>query len=189
MPTDDLTDARLCADRLRASLPTSVSVAALGVKEKAPFNLLCTREALIWRTEELARNACDALERDDIAVAALLTRAVTESAALTWKLKDVLVARHKQTTKEFNETLMRLLVGSRVWEDAPQAFQILTCIDRMEKHCPGVRAAYDNLSEFAHPNWRGVFGLFSRTDEPEFTTYFGRALRGAEGNRGWWQTP
>jgi len=35
----------------------------LGARSKAPFQLLCTREALIWRTEELARTACDALER------------------------------------------------------------------------------------------------------------------------------
>jgi hypothetical protein len=86
---------RAWVDRLQASLPQSVDVAALGVKSKAPFQLLCTREALIWRTEELARNACDALERDDFAVAAILTRAITENAALTWMLMDVLDARGK----------------------------------------------------------------------------------------------
>ena len=66
---------RAWVDRLRGSQPQSVDVAALGVKSRAPFQLLCTRGALIWRTEELARNACDALERDDFAI--------TENAALT----------------------------------------------------------------------------------------------------------
>ena len=176
-------EARECAVRLGQSLPSSLSVAALGVKSKAPWQLLSTREALIWRTEELARNACDAMDRDDLAVAAILTRAVAESAALAWKLMEVLNTRHQQTPQQLNEILMRLLVGSRVWDDFPQAVQILTSIDRMDKRIPGVRRGYDNLSEIAHPNWRGVFGLYSRTDEAEFTTYFGRGIRGAEGNR------
>ncbi|ESY79954.1 hypothetical protein X739_29770 [Mesorhizobium sp. LNHC220B00] len=33
--------------------------------------------------------------------------------------------------------------------------QILSCIDRMDKAVPGVRAGYDSLSEIAHPNWSG----------------------------------
>ena len=67
---DDVKEARARANALRNSLPQSVDAAALGVMKKAPFQLLCTREALIWRTEELARTACDALERDDLAAAA-----------------------------------------------------------------------------------------------------------------------
>ena len=72
MADDDVKEARARANALRDSLPQSVDAAALGVRDKAPFQLLCTREALIWRTEELARTACDALERDDFAAAALL---------------------------------------------------------------------------------------------------------------------
>ena len=69
MLDDDLKEARARANALRTSLPQSVDAAVLGVWSKAPFQLLCTREALIWRTEELARTACDALERDDLAAA------------------------------------------------------------------------------------------------------------------------
>jgi hypothetical protein len=182
LPVDVLTEARRAAEALRESLPPSLSAAALGVRSKAPFQLLSTREALIWRTEELARNACDALEREDIAVAAILTRAVTESAALAWKLNEVLEARRGQTPQELNDTLMRLFGGSKIWAEAPTPFRIGKCIDRMDKVVPGVRASYNRLSEFAHPNYSGVFGLFSRTDEKEFTAYFGRGLRGAQDN-------
>jgi len=68
---DDLKKARARVDALRQSLPQAIDVAALGVWSKAPFQLLCTREALIWRTEELARSACDTLERGDFVAAAL----------------------------------------------------------------------------------------------------------------------
>ena len=96
----EMAEARACADHLGKKLPPSVSAVALGVKSKAPFQLLWARGALMWRTEELARNACDALERDEFAVAAILTRAVMESAALASKLNEVLAARHSRTPQE-----------------------------------------------------------------------------------------
>jgi hypothetical protein len=181
MPPEELAKAREFANRLRNSLPFSVDAAALGVWSKAPFQLLCTREALIWRTEELARNACDALERDDLAVAAVLTRGITENAALTWTLMEMLDARAQHSKQELNGLLMRALVGSKKWKDFPEAFQILKCIDRMDKKVPGVRASYDSLSEIAHPNWLGVFGMYSITDKTQFITHFGRGLRRTEG--------
>lgn len=183
MIDDDLKEVRARADALRASLPLSVDVVALGVRSKAPFQLLCTREALIWRTEELARTACDTLERNDLAAAALLARATLESAALLWRLMEVLVERQKLSKQELNDTLMKMLTGSRLWQDLPQSLQILTCIDRMEKTIPGVRKSYDMLSEIAHPNWRGVFGLYARADEPNFIVQFGRELRPNDGTK------
>ena len=184
MLDDDLKEARARADALRANLPSLVDAVALGVRSKAPFQLLCTREALIWRTEELARTACDALERDDLAAAALLSRATVESAALAWRLMEVLDDRHKLSREDLNDILVKMLVGSRLWSDMPQALQILSCIDRMNKKVPGVRKSYDILSEMAHPNWHGVFGMYAKTDEPKFTAHFGRGLRQNDSTKG-----
>jgi hypothetical protein len=172
----DILEARRYANSLKGSLPNSVSVVALGVKSKAPFQLLAARESLIWRTEELARCACDALERNDISVAALLTRAVIESTGLLWKLKDTLEKRSTFTREELNNILTKILFGSKQQEHLPQAFQILSCIDRLDKIIPNFRKTYDILSEYAHPNWQGVSGLYSKTNYDEFVTYFGRGL-------------
>ena len=129
--------------RIRASLPQSVDAASLGVKSKAPFQLLCTREALIWRIEELSRNACDAMERDDFAVAATLTRSVTETAALTWQLMDVLEERARYTPQQLNDMLMRMLAGSRKWtEKSPKAVNVLTYLTKMDQKIPGVLSSY-----------------------------------------------
>jgi hypothetical protein len=185
---DDVSDtvaaARAWADRLQVSLPQSVDARALRVMSKAPFQLLCTREALIWRTEELARTACDALERDDFAAAAILTRAVTENAALTWMLLDVLEKRASCTPQQLNDKLMRMLVGSSLWDDAPKPVHVLDCLRKMDKTISGVLRSYDQLSEIAHPNWAGVSGLYSKNDEPNFTANFGRGLRLVDGTRG-----
>ena len=180
---DTVAEVRAWVVRLRASLPQSVDVAALGVKSKAPFQLLCTREALIWRTEELARTACDALERDDFAAAAILTRAITENAALTWKLMDVLDARGKYNPQQLNDLLMRLLGGSGKWPEAPKPVHVLDCLRNMDQKIPGVLSSYDSLSEIVHPNWWGVVGLYSKPDKTNFITYFGRGLRDADSSR------
>jgi hypothetical protein len=44
-----LEEARARANLMRECLPNSVDVVSLGVREKAPFLVLCIREALIWR--------------------------------------------------------------------------------------------------------------------------------------------
>src|SRR2546429_26112 len=114
MMNENLIEARARGNALRQSLPQSIDAIALGVRSKAPFLLLCTREGLIWRMEELARTACDALERNDFVAAALLARAAVESAALTWRLMEVLDNRQKLLPKDLHEILMRMLVGSKL---------------------------------------------------------------------------
>jgi hypothetical protein len=177
MGQTELAEARRCALRMGASLPGSISVATLGVLKKAPFNLLSGRESLIWRTEELIRTACDALERTDLTAGAILSRAVMESAAIMWKLKELLFARHSHTEADFNDQLMRLMLGGKIWSEMPAPFQILTLIDRVARTIPNFRKGYDLLSEIAHPNWSGVVGMYSNTDDANYTTYFGRGLR------------
>lgn len=180
---DTVADVRAMVAMLQASLPQSVDVVALGVRSKAPFQLLCTREALIWRTEELARTACDALERGDFAAAAILTRAVIENVALIWKLKDVLETRGKYDRQQLNDLLMRLLGGSKNWPEAPNPVNVLTCLEKIGKEIPGILPSYNSLSEIAHPNWHGVAALYSNNDEQSLIAYFGRGLCNAENFR------
>jgi hypothetical protein len=175
----DLAQARQRVENIRARLPSSISVAALGVRPTAPYHLLLAREALVWRTEELARCACDMLERDDLAAGILLTRAVTESAAFVWRLKELLETRDRYSDKELREKFGRMLFGEKNSDPhLPEAFNIVPLVERMDKQLPGVKQGYDHLSGFAHPNWSGVFGLFATHDEPNYTTTFGRGVYG-----------
>jgi hypothetical protein len=176
-PISDLVEARLRVDAMRASLPTSVDVRALGVVSKAPYKIMCIREALIWRNEELARTACDALEKDDLAVGIILTRATTENAALLWYLKDTLEKR-KPGVGVDDARLMKMLVGVKSSPDMPSPIHVLDTLRHLDVLIPGVLKNYDYLSEFAHPNWHGVSLLYSEIDPPNFMTYFGKNLRG-----------
>jgi hypothetical protein len=172
-----LDEARQRVENIRARLPCSISLAELGVRSKFPYLLICVREALLWRTEELARCACDALSKDHVAAGILLTRAVLESAAVIWRLKEVLERRRVYSPADLDDKFEKLLLGWKADPDFPQAFNILTLIDHLDQQFHGVRARYDELSEFAHPNWSGAFGLFAITDSETYITQFGRGLR------------
>lgn len=174
---DPLDEARQRIENIRARLPCSISFAELGVRSKAPYLLLCVRESLLWRTEELARCACDVLSKDDIAAGILLTRAVLESAAVVWRLKEILEDRRTYNLADLDDKLQKMLLGWKSDPDFPRAFNILTMIDHLDQQFHGVRGRYDELSEFAHPNWSGAFGLFSVTDCETYITQFGRGLR------------
>lgn len=175
---EDLAEARRLAAGLSVSLPDKIEIAALRVRSKAPFQLISVREALIWRTEELARSACEALEKEDFTVAALLIRSIAESAAMTWYLLEILENRKGYTPAELNDKLMRLFAGSKSgWTDGPEAVSVLTFVERLNRKLPGFQEAYSSLSEYAHPNWLGVSGLYSKIDRENFTVHYGRGLR------------
>lgn len=170
--------------RLGDSLPKQMDVAAVGVREKAPFFVLCLRECLLWRVEELSRNATAALERRDEAVGIILTRCVTEAAAIMWRLLELIENRAEHGAETINEDVRRMWLG---WKsdppDLPQAINVMTMLRHMDKAIPGVLKAYDHLSEFAHPNWNGVAGLYCRTDYEEHIAYFGHQARGDNNTR------
>src|SRR5882672_3856873 len=135
---EDLAQARQLAAGLSTSLPDKIEVAALGVRSKVPFQLLTVREALIWRTEELARGACDALEKEDFTVAALVIRSIAESAAMTWYLLEILENRAGYTPAELNDILMRMFAGSKNGgAEWPEAINVLTFVKRLDQKLQG----------------------------------------------------
>jgi hypothetical protein len=85
------------------------------------------------RTEELARCACDMLERDDIAAGILLTRAVAESAAFVWRLKELLEDRQRYTAADLQDKFERMLLGWKNDPEFPTAINIQTMINHMAK--------------------------------------------------------
>ncbi len=170
--------------RLEANLPRRVDPMAVSPTAKLPFKALSYREALIWRMAELGRSALDSFTNDNLASAILLTRATLETTAALWYLcAKVDSALTSGAVGDIDAYLMRLIMGSKTDTDMPQAINVLTFVDQANKDIEGFRHQYDILSEFAHTNWSGTTGLYSKVDLKRFWTDFGSDVRNNEGPR------
>lgn len=159
---------------LSHSLPLEITIKSNPLLAKVCWKYLCYREALLWRSEELAKAARNELLENRLVSSALLGRALLECAGGFYYLTKQLSAALKERNKSrLDETAMRLLLGSR-WEDwEHQPINVLKLIDHMDREHTGTRKLYDFLSEFAHPNWSGTARSFSKHDRTRMVTQFG----------------
>ena len=183
--TQDLLDeANSRVDLLANSLPDMVDPANISFSAKIPYKILAYREALIWRTEELARCAVTLYRQENHLSAIILSRCVTESAASAWYLMES-VEQQVLNGLENNfdsEVAMRLLMGDKTNHDLPDPVHVLKTIRRADKTVPGVLSSYNALSEFAHPNWSGTSLLFTQIDREILRTRLGKYPRDIEGS-------
>lgn len=176
-----LKEAKALVQQMTDSLPKVVDPASISLSAKIPFKVIVYRETLIWRTEELARCACDLYQREDIGAAIVLTRAVTENAAAVWYLMQLIRGVNGTPHgKGLDERIMKLVMGSRSIDEMPDALNVQTMLKKAEKSFPGILSTYDSLSEFAHPNWSGTSGLYSKNDPDEILTHLGKNMRSTE---------
>jgi hypothetical protein len=159
-----LEEARDIAARLKAALPDAVDAVRQGIEHKTVFYLLVARESLLHRVSALADDAFLLIDADRYLSAAILTRAMLESAALLGFL-----LRSLETFERTNDVaglygrVTKVVVGARNGdEQEPEPVHVLNAIRDADARIPvpGIMQLYDSLSEFAHPNWSGLLGTF-----------------------------
>jgi hypothetical protein len=72
-----------------------------------------------------------------------------------------------------NDFLNRALLGWRDKKMPAQSYNILTAIDEVSETFKAFRPLYDDLSEFAHPNWSGVHGAYARINTKDISIDLG----------------
>ncbi|WP_397396266.1 hypothetical protein [Phenylobacterium sp.] len=77
-------EARDWLEDVAGTLVTELDVVAVGVRQKAPFLVLCLRVGLLWRVAEMVRSPMSALERGEEASGITSARCVMEAAAMMW---------------------------------------------------------------------------------------------------------
>ena len=161
---------------LTESLP-SRNNAAHATLAKIPYKAIDYREALFCRTEELARIAVEMYERNEIATAIVLTRALMENSAAMWYLMELIEdsVKNKQVG-EIDDKLMRLLLGSRNETTNFNAMNVLNFLDKTDAAISGFRRNYESLCEYAHPNWLGTHYLYANFNEEKCWTDFGKNI-------------
>lgn len=120
--TRHLTEAQGFSDRLNASLPDQIQIAALTLKSKLPFKALSIRELLIHRMAALASAAVDLFKQKRVIPAVILTRSIVETAAVMFIFNERLGRFLDDKSKDinaFDDFLMQCLLGARNNPDMP----------------------------------------------------------------------
>ena len=159
-------------------LPSKVSRESVSNTSKTALKAYLIRAGLLHRMADLAGGAIDLYKQRKDLPALILTRSFFETFALfnyfIGKLKAAVADGKVQDT---DEILMRLLFGSRDWDDL-QAINVLTAIDQLDKDVAGVRKWYNDLCEIAHPNWLGTAGNYGKSGDSPYTLYFESPYKG-----------
>jgi len=138
-------------------------------KSTIAWKLAVYRVSLVYRGVALGQATAQLWNSRNAVVALLTARAMMETGAILRDFTDTCeVAYEAEDLKTLNKAADAAFFATRrsqVWDRPfPPAKNVLTVIDKMKKFVPEVRAHYDMLSEYAHPNHSGHFGAFGSLD-------------------------
>lgn len=150
---------------LKDSLTTEIDGKKISGVSKVPFKVVALAFSLHHRAVDLAEKSLSLFKGDNYLASAILIRSLMETTSLVFltqqKINSAVVSKK---LGEIDDFLMKGIFGGRT-EDAPlTSTNILTAIDHTDKKYDKYKEMYDELSEFAHPNWHGVSGLYSKNE-------------------------
>lgn len=173
-PEELIVEAKTLSKNIKKQLPEIAAQATVSHISKIPFKVLSIRELMIWRVSDLSESAIRLIDNFNIVGAIIIIRSVIESVSLIYYLNTkVENSIEKKSIEGLDDNLMRLLMGGRLAESKTESINVLTLVDHLSKIAPGVRKYYDDLSEFAHPNWSGSLGSYGTINKEEMKIEFG----------------
>jgi len=174
--------------RARDACVDHVVMDQLFPSHKLPAKLYSLLQTALRRNLELSDAFIDAFNAHLFAPLFVLSRAMLETGCIAFdawvRLEDMIESGDVSRIPDFDEHLMRVLLGSRTPTDGSNpnkypAPNVLSIIDRLERQgsFSHLRDHYDHLSEYAHPNFPGLLGLYSEHDPTVFAvSYTGRPM-------------
>ena len=175
---------RLCCD-LEQLLPriyvpsseaTFKPASGKSVTSKIPTKLKAVTGSLAWRAHDFAVLASELFERKRIVPGAVIARSLMETTALFYLVhRKTVTAVSERNLILLDDFLVRCMSGNRLGNGEPDAPNILTAIQTLEKEpeCDKYAAFYASLCEFAHPNALGSFYAYSSFDNESRAVWFG----------------
>ncbi|NNM60324.1 MAG: hypothetical protein HKM04_10995 [Legionellales bacterium] len=135
----------------------------------------CFRLALLHNIIDLAQEALADYKKNKLTKSAIITRALFERQVVLYSLCD-LVSKSVQNSSAIDNDKLNKLMGSKGEFAIVEATNILTLMDRQNKHqfsdskMPELYAALSNLT---HPNFEGVFAAYADFDFSQSKIIFG----------------
>ena len=175
---------RLCRD-LEQQLPriqapsseaTFTTVSGKLITVKIPTKLTAVTGSLAWRAHDFAVLASDLFECKRVVPGAVIARSLMETTALFYLVhKKTATAVSENNLILLDDFLVRCMSGNRLGDGEPDATNVLTAIQALDKEpgCDRYADFYASLCEFAHPNALGSFYAYSSFDSESRTVWFG----------------
>lgn len=176
---------------LTQSLVQSIDVGSaltrnpIAYKWKAPYRCFVLRECVHWRTTDLLKQAHSLSKNGHILGARILLRSAIETVAVLVYLSQQMdhVVQGKSEFHDFSDKTAVLISGSRNKSTPHVAINILTVLQKCDDSYPGILAAYETLSESAHPNFEGLCFGYTRVDFEEHANKFSNNWASMSGDR------
>lgn len=157
---------------IECNLPKEIDENIMGDKTHVVNKYFTARAGLMYRAYELALAAHGCVKNNQIAASITLTRALFETVSVVGYLNYKVDTFNKNKDLEtFNETIMKVMLGSRSEGVPYSSINILSMIERIDKIMPGYKMTYGNLSEYSHPNFAGTCGLYGELKKSKMTVF------------------
>ena len=145
------------------------------IKQRPIWNLQSYVQLAIHRVYDLAVESTTAWNNARPVVAFILTRAIYENTAYMYDLAQKLKMYYDQDNyKEIHNVIVNRLVGNRLGTTAREIINVLTAIGTVAKEIPEFKQYYDFISDFSHPNYSGMYGIYSETDKENVRFFVSR---------------
>jgi len=127
-----------------------------------------------WRVQDLLEQSHALYTASQLLGARILLRSAFETVAVLIHLNQETrkVISGEQDFHEYSERTTKLLLGSRNESTPHTSINILTVLEKADKHYPGLLKLYAMLSECAHPNYEGMLFGYSKSDIQNHSTKF-----------------
>lgn len=154
-------------------------------KWKLTYRLIVLREAILWRFVDILTQAYDIGVNGMIIGSLILTRSALETVCLLIYMnkKMQFVVEGKMSFDDFDNITTRLLFGAKNTDKLPDPVNVMKLIEDSEGKYPGIKKTYEDLSEIAHPNYRGVFDGYAKLNQQKHETDFGVYCEEQYGNQ------
>lgn len=172
---DNLSKLKILVNNIQDNLVSSVEASSFPSNTKIPFKTLSLRESLLHRISDLSLTAYDLFYKKNALSGIIITRSILETVSILYSLNDKIEKTiESKDLVSFHEYLLRLMLGSKNKSSDIEAINVLSSIDIWAKENNKIRKLYDDLSEFAHPNWWGNLGIMGNIDRKNYTVNFGK---------------
>jgi hypothetical protein len=165
--------ARSVIEFLKGLLVTQLEPYSQRPGEKLIRLLRVWKESNLYRTVDLSSSALTMFEESRLVPGCTLTRSLFETVAQMYYIqKKMKGAIEDQKFEEIHNFVVRGAWGSKDESTEQEALQVLTAIDHLNKEFGG-KDEYYHLCEYAHPNFKGGLGVYSKIKIPAYDVVFG----------------